>query len=671
MDRSVKPNQMPIALKWLTGGWSMSLILSLVVLGLVHTVQNVLQLERDLVEGLAIEEAARYSDALREFRTLYTSEVVERAMAHGTQITHDYEEYPGALPLPATLSMLLGKRLTKSQGGDVRLYSDVPFPWRARQEQPLDSFQSMALETLRNDPSSPVLQFEDRDGVMIVRYATADLMRASCVECHNTHPDSPKRDWVVGDVRGVLEVSRPVAASLSNMRLDIRKSLRTVVLVSTLALLGLVVVVTILRRLAQHSQELAERAVESNRQLETEVKQRQFAEEQALNAQKLESLGLLAGGIAHDFNNLLVSILGHLELARLPHNTPASLERHLGLVQAGAERATNLIKQMLTYVGKQPIEQQSIDLTHRIEQITPLMIASTRRTADLVFETEPNLPTFLGDPGQIEQVFMNLVTNASEAIGDQPGTITVRTGMAEDTEEVEQFIAASASPGGDGKSVARVFLEVEDTGCGLSPEARKRMLDPFFSTKGPGRGLGLASIQGIARAHDATILISSTENEGTLFRIEFPVQDTGEQQLAVPNIDEVVLHGGGRAVLVVDDDDDARNTTKELLKANGFQVQSVESGPLAIERCRIDGETLDAVVLDMSMPGMSGVETHRGIMEIQPDMPVVFISGFFADEDTRELVHRGKVVFVQKPFSADQLMRAVLLGKSNSDGSLV
>jgi CheY-like chemotaxis protein/two-component sensor histidine kinase len=339
------------------------------------------------------------------------------------------------------------------------------------------------------------------------------------------------------------------------------------------------------------------------------------------------------------------------------------------LVHEGAERAKNLIKQMLTYVGKQPIEQQPIDLTHRIEQITPLMLSSSGRTSNLVFETEPDLPTFLGDPGQIDQVFMNLVTNASEAIGDQLGTISVRTGMAEDTEEVERFIAASADPEGDGQAVPRVFLEVEDTGCGLSPEARKRMLDPFFSTKGPGRGLGLASIQGIARAHDATILISSRENEGTLFRIEFPVHGTGEQQPAVPHIDEVVLHGGRRTVLVVDDDDDARKTTTELLKANGFNVQSVESGPVAIERCRIEGETIHAVVLDMSMPAMSGVETHRRIMELQPDMPVVFISGFFADEDTRELVHRGKVVFVQKPFSADQLMRAVLLGTSTFDGS--
>ena len=648
----------------------MSLILSLVVLGLVRAVQDVLQLERDLVHGLAIEDAARYSDALREFRTLYTSEVVEPAMAHGTSITHDYEEYPGTLPLPATLSMLLGKRLTESQGGDVRLYSDVPFPWRLREDQPLDSFQSKALETLRNDASKPVLQFEEREGVVLVRYATADLMRASCVECHNTHPDSPKRDWVIGDVRGVLEVSRPVGASLVSMRLDIRKSLRMVVLVATLALLGFVVVVTLLRRLVQHSQGLAERAVESNRQLEAEIKQRQFAEEQALSAQKLESLGLLAGGIAHDFNNLLVSILGHLELARLPRNTPASLDRHLSLVHEGAERAKNLIKQMLTYVGKHPIEQESIDLTRRIEQITPLMIASSGRTADLVFETEPSLPTFLGDPGQIDQVFMNLVTNASEAIGDQRGTIIVRTGVAEDTQEMDQFITDSMTSDAGGRSLVRVFLEVEDNGCGLSAEARRRMLDPFFSTKGAGRGLGLASIQGIARSHDATILISSKENEGTLFRLEFPVNDTGLQKPADPEKNTIKLHGDGRTVLVVDDDDDARKTTGELLRANGFDVQSVESGMAAIELCRIEGDGIDVVVLDMSMPVMGGVDTHRHIMEIQPDMPVVFISGFFADEDTRQLVHCGNVVFVQKPFSAEELMRSILLGKSKHDVGL-
>ena len=500
-------------LVWLTNGWSVSLILGLVVVGLANTVQNVLQLERNLVEGLAIEDAARYSDALREFRTLYTSEVVERALAGGTQITHDYESHPGAIPLPATLSILLGKRLTKSPGGDVRLYSDVPFPWRAEAGQPLDDFQSTALKKLRDDPTEPVLRFEDHGEIVVVRYATADLMRDSCVECHNTHPDSPKRNWKVGDVRGVLEVSRPVAASLSDTRLDLRESLRTLLFFSTVALFGFGIVVTILRRLTQHSQALARRAVESNQQLAKEIEHREFAEDQALSAQKLESLGLLAGGIAHDFNNLLASILGHLELARLPQNTPESIQRHLSLVQHASEQAKNLIKQMLTYVGKQPIDQQPIDLTHRIEQITPLMLTSTGRTAKLVFETEPNLPTFIGDPGQIEQVFINLLTNAAEAIGEQPGTITVRTGVAEDTEEVDQYMTEATTYDLGNDSIPRVFLEVEDTGCGLSAESRKRMLDPFYSTKGPGRGLGLASIQGIARAHHATIMIASAENE--------------------------------------------------------------------------------------------------------------------------------------------------------------
>jgi signal transduction histidine kinase/ActR/RegA family two-component response regulator len=456
-----------------------------------------------------------------------------------------------------------------------------------------------------------------------------------------------------------------VAASLADTRLDLRESLQTFVVISTLALLGFGVVVTILRRLTQHSQDLAARTVDVNEKLAQEIKQRVFAEEQAIAAQKLESLGLLAGGIAHDFNNLLVSILGHLELARLPQNTDESVDRHLSLVQDACERAKNLIKQMLTYVGKQPIELRAIDLTHSVEQMAPFLVTSAGRTAHLIFETEPNLPTFLGDSVQIEQVFLNLVTNAAEAIGDEAGTITIRTGLTEDTSEVEQLITSAASQIQTDEPVVRVFLEVEDTGCGLTAGARKRMLDPFFSTKGHGRGLGLASIQGIARAHNGAIMIASDEGEGTLFRVEFPVYDSDVPKSSGVEAIKVELNGHGRTVLVVDDDDSARTTTTDLLRAHQFVVESADSGMEAIEYCQRAGATIDAVVLDMSMPVMSGVETHARIKQILPDVLVVFVSGFLVDERTHGLVHGGHALFVQKPFSGEQLIRAILIGRAH------
>ena len=177
----------------LNTGWAIGVLVVLIVLGLANSARQLLLLEGDLVESLAIEDARRYAQALREFRTLYTSEVVERAMANGTQITHDYKEHPGALPLPATLSMLLGKRLSQSPGGDVRLYSDHPFPWRSTDDTFMDDFEKEALLNLRQNPDDPVMRFEEVNGEMVVRYAIADRMRTSCVECHNTHPDSPKR----------------------------------------------------------------------------------------------------------------------------------------------------------------------------------------------------------------------------------------------------------------------------------------------------------------------------------------------------------------------------------------------------------------------------------------------------------------------------------------------
>jgi CheY-like chemotaxis protein len=206
----------------------------------------------------------------------------------------------------------------------------------------------------------------------------------------------------------------------------------------------------------------------------------------------------------------------------------------------------------------------------------------------------------------------------------------------------------------------RVFLEVEDTGCGMSDDARKRMLDPFFSTKGPGRGLGLASLQGITRAHNGIIHIASSEGEGTLFRIEFPVDGPPVRLPPGPAVQKAIQNGDGCRVLVVDDDDDARNTTAALLQSKGFTVETASSGQAAIDRVQGEGPDVHSVVLDMSMPRMSGVETFREIRLSHPDVHVVFISGFFAHEEIRELVQLGQVRFVQKPFLIEELASAIL-----------
>ncbi len=197
-------------------GIGLAIAIFVAVVGYAYWKMTVL--ERELVRSNAIEHASRFSEAISEFRTLYTSEVVANVSTSGVQVTHDYREHPGSIPLPATLSMLLGNRLASLGGGDTRLYSDHPFPWRSAERGGLSQLDRETIETLRRDPTRPVVRFDSHADTPEIHYATADLMRESCVNCHNSHPDSPKTDWQVGDVRGVVEVTIPLSSVISRTR---------------------------------------------------------------------------------------------------------------------------------------------------------------------------------------------------------------------------------------------------------------------------------------------------------------------------------------------------------------------------------------------------------------------------------------------------------------------
>ena len=201
-----------------------------------------------LIESAALQQADQYSQSIAEVRTLYTSEVVARVAAHGIEVTHDYVSQDGAIPLPATFSKMLGEKVTgKGSGGYFRLYSDYPFPWR-KNSGLRDKFQWEALFQLRQDPKEPFYRFEEVDGHPTLRYATADLMRASCVNCHNTHPDSPKTDWKEGDVRGVLEVAIPLGHATAQASSSFRGTFILLLGLSAIGLMGLVPIVVKLRR---------------------------------------------------------------------------------------------------------------------------------------------------------------------------------------------------------------------------------------------------------------------------------------------------------------------------------------------------------------------------------------------------------------------------------------
>ncbi len=382
---------------------------------------------------------------------------------------------------------------------------------------------------------------------------------------------------------------------------------------------------------------------------------------QSRHVQKLESIGVLAGGIAHDFNNLLHVVLGNADLARghLPPDSPA-LETLDEVIRA-AHRATDLTRQLLAYSGKGAFVLRHLDLSREVREMATLLRTAISRQATLVWELDPDIPSISADETQIRQIVMNLITNASDALGDDAGTITLRTG----TTEVEE-------PGASGEFV---YLEVADTGVGMASETLQRIFDPFFSTKFAGRGLGLAAVMGIVEAHRGLIRIRTDPGEGTAFRVLFPAAHVGADAAETPATFTRNDWRGNGTILIVEDEEGVRVVAERMLAGLGFRVLTAEDGREALKVVAAHGDGLAAVLLDLSMPRMGGPETFRRLRAVQPRLPVVLMSGYTEQEVAAQFLEGGPgpVAFIQKPFLpgdlAAVLRRVVQASPSSLQGS--
>jgi len=632
--------------------WLVILVLSIAGVSLY-----LLKLESQLVESIALKDAAQYSNALTQFRTLYTSEVVERAREGGTMVTHNYLEEPGSIPLPATLSILLGNRMDQSSEASVSLYSDYPFPWRRAAGGPRDSFQWRALAQLREDPSRAVTEFQSVQGHKVLRYATADLMRPSCVACHNSHPDSPKTDWKVGDIRGVLEVTRPIVERQTPARATLRNFVALLAAIVIIGMAGLTLLAARLRRQSSVSAQLASEAIRINRELEQESSERARAqaqsqefEAQVHHAQKLESIGILAGGIAHDFNNLLMAVQGNSELAlaQLPEDSRA--RDNLLKIERSAVRAAELTEQLLVYAGRARRERTQVDLGALVRDMSRLLATSVPPGVQQSYELADSLPTVTGDSAQLQQVIMNLITNAAEACGSS-GRVRVTTGI----EELHQEMLTGAIFGSEVEPGPYVYLEVEDDGVGIDDATLARIFDPFFSTKSDGRGLGLAALQGIVRSHGGALIVVSTPGHGTRFRVLIP--EAPAEPAKVPATVPTTHSRQVTTILLVDDNHDVREATGALLRSTGFEVLEAANGEEGLESYKQNRMKIGTVILDLRMPGMGGLETLQAIRALEPEVNIVVYSGYGGEEDTEEVLASEGVVFLQKPFSLEALLR--------------
>ncbi|MEZ5338303.1 MAG: PAS domain-containing protein [bacterium] len=384
-------------------------------------------------------------------------------------------------------------------------------------------------------------------------------------------------------------------------------------------------------------------------------------QQQMLHAQKLESLGVLSGGIAHDFNNLLTSILGNAELAAEDLEGNAEAGESIREIQLAAQRAASLSRQMLAYSGRGRFVIESISINEVVAEMAHLLEVSISKKARLEYELAAGLVQVEADPAQIRQVIMNLITNASESLEDNPGSIVLHTGSMQiaDPEELvrdEQcavFSMEDISPG------QYIFFEVRDTGCGMSAETASRIFDPFFSTKFTGRGLGLAATLGIVRGHSGAIRICSSPGQGTAVRVLLPVSAVNAVAEQQSSRSELRKWKGSGLVLIADDDELVLTVGTRMLRNFGFEVATACDGRQAVQEFSRRPDAFVMAMLDLTMPNLGGDEALREIRKLRPDLRVLVCSGYDELEVGRELGGVGLVSFVQKPYVADDLRGAI------------
>ncbi len=400
----------------------------------------------------------------------------------------------------------------------------------------------------------------------------------------------------------------------------------------------------------------------------TDIKQAQQdsldMERQVLNVQKLESLGLLAGGIAHDFNNLLMAILGNADLAEadLPPDSPV-LE-YIGEIQRVSKRAADLAKQMLAYSGKGQFVIESMELGQLIRETSSLLEVSISKKVELRYDLAEGLPPFEGDVTQIRQILLNLITNASEAIGDTPGVITLSTGRQHCDEEYLRQHDRAAQPGESGAQPGEyLYFQVRDTGCGMDRDTLDRLFEPFFTTKFTGRGLGMSAVLGIVRGHKGAIRLDSRVGEGTFFQILLPLDEAAlaAAQASPAGAETPPVEGpernweGSGTILLADDDPTVLEVGRRMLQTLGFTVLTAPDGAEALDVYRSYRGDIVCSLIDLTMPRLDGTEVFQAIRALDPEALVLLSSGYNQQDTSVDLTVDRAAGFLQKPFTFDDL----------------
>ncbi len=389
-----------------------------------------------------------------------------------------------------------------------------------------------------------------------------------------------------------------------------------------------------------------------------DVTEQRKLENALARSQKLESLGILAGGVAHDFNNLLTAILGQLSVAQYKLDKSHPANRHLEQSISATKQTADLTRQMLAYSGRGSFSVGPLDVNHLIKTNLQLFNISLQINVTLETDLNPDLPLIEADSSQIQQLIMNFVINAGQAIGVDGGEIVVKTAVSkisnDQKSEYWEYTGELKQPGD------YVVIQIEDNGAGMDDETIEKIFDPFFTTKEKGSGLGLAAALGIIRGHKGGISVESEPQNGTIFKLYFPVcepqefYESKDQIYIAPKIDLL------NTILIIDDDLHVLNTVAEMLKVKEIEVLTAPNGQDGLEIYANHRNDISMVVLDLMMPGMSGEEVYEKLKELDPNIKVILSSGYSKVEAMRQFVAKGLADFIQKPYDIETLLATCL-----------
>jgi PAS domain S-box-containing protein len=381
--------------------------------------------------------------------------------------------------------------------------------------------------------------------------------------------------------------------------------------------------------------------------------ERRQLEEKLLQGQKLESLGILAGGIAHDFNNILMAVIGHSDLAQKRLPAESRVQEHLQQIHLAADKAADLANQMLAYSGKGKFVIEALQFSRLIKEMEHILAVSIKKNIHIRYDLPPQLPRIEADATQMRQIIMNLVINASDAIGDKNGVIAVTSGaMYCDRRYLQETWIDEDLPAGP-----YAYVEVADTGCGMSPETVERIFDPFYSTKFTGRGLGMAAVLGIVRGHKGAVKIYTEIGKGSTIKVLFPTgtlsEPRREDRVTLPKLE------ASGTVLLVDDEEAVRSIGSEMLGEFGFTVITAVNGQQALEIFSQRHQEIRFILLDLTMPEMDGEVAFRSFRQIDPAVRVIICSGYNEQEVAQKFVGKGLSGFLKKPYSLEKLGQAI------------